>query len=184
VLAGVVVATLWLSATPTPTADACPVGSPCLKYKVREQTVNLQPDHFTREGGGTIPKFDRKKLARYLATSKWKPVFADDANGPAAKPPPNRYYKVNYTKDTSKLRFVDPAGKIPTAGKQERVILIRQIERDSEGNFFVDVDGIAYQLWYCVEGKRTVACMTTTATAFSSMFPVDSEAPGLKPIPF
>ena len=181
-LAGVVVATLWLSATPT--VDACPVGSPCLKYKVREQTVNMQPDHFAREGGGTIPKFDRKKLSRYLATSKWKPVFPGDGGPATAKPAPNRYYKVNYVKDTSKLRFVDPSGKIPTAGKQERVILIRQIERDNEGNYFVDVDGIAYQLWYCAEGKRTVACLTNTATAFNSMFPVDGQEPALKPIPF
>lgn len=172
---------LWLSATPV--ADACPVGSPCLKYRVREKTVNVQPDHFAREGGGTIPKFDRKKLARFLATSKWKPRFADEG-GLAAKPAPSPYYKVTYIKNTAKLRFVDPSGKIPTAGKQERVILIRQIERDNEGNFFVDVDGIAYQLWYCASGKRAVACLTNTATAFTSMFPVDKQEPALKPIPF
>ena len=149
--------------------------------------MNLQPDHFAREGGGTIPKFDRKKLARYLATSKWKPIFGDENNGPAVKRPPNPYYRVTYVKDTSKLRFVDPTGKIPTAGKQERVVLIRQVERDTEGNFFVDVDGMAYQLWYCVEGKRTVPCLTNTANAFNSMFPVDDNAPPqpvLKTIPF
>ena len=173
VLVGLVVATLWLSATPTPDAGACPAGSPCLKYKLMDQTVNVQPDHFAREGGGTIPKFDRKKLARYLATSKWKPVFAGDGGPVAAPKPQNRYYRVSYVKDTSKLRFVDPTGKIPTAGKQERVILIRQIERDNEGNFFVDVDGIAYQLWYCASGKRTVPCLTNTANAFNALFPVE-----------
>ncbi|HUS27128.1 MAG TPA: hypothetical protein VMZ53_01420 [Kofleriaceae bacterium] len=175
-----VVAALWLSAT-TP-ADACPAGSPCLKY--RAQTVTQQPDHFAREGGGTIPKFDRKKLARFLATSKWKPVFGD-GNGPAAKTPTR--YHVTYVKDSSKLRFVDPSGKIPTAGKDERVILIRQIERDNEGNYFIDVDGIAYQLWYCVSGKRTSPCLTNSASAFSSMFPLDKQDPAqplLKPMPF
>jgi hypothetical protein len=178
---GFAILALWLSATPS--ADACPPGSPCLKY--RQQTVNVQPEYYARAGGGTIPSFDRKKLARYLAT-RWKPVFGD-GNGPAAKPQPSRYYKVTYVKNDSSLQLVDPTRKIPAAKKNERVVLIRQIERDHDGNVFVDVDGIAYQLWYCASGKQAVPCLTNSGNAFSSMFPVDDSAepqPVLKPIPF
>jgi len=183
----VVATTLWLSATPE--ADACPAGSPCLKYKRMEQTVQLQPEYFAREGGGTVPTFDRKKLTRYLAGSKWKPVF-DNELSPKAPRAANPYYRVTYTKDASKLRFVDPTGKIPAPGKAERIVLVRQIERDNQGDYYVDVDGVAYQLQYCVSGKGTVACLTNTGTAFSTMFHIgegddtELERPTLKAIPF
>lgn len=186
---GLAVATLWLSATPPPAA-ACPVGSPCLKYRRTDQTISLPPDHFAREGGGTVPKFDRKKLAKYLAASKWKPVFDDGLGLAVKRAPPNPYARVTYVKDTSKLRFVDPTAKIPAPGKDEHIVLIRQIERDNEGNYFVNVDGVAYQLWYCVSGKGTVACLTNTGTAFNTMFHIgegddsDLERPALKPMPF
>jgi hypothetical protein len=185
-----VAATLWLSATP-PAADACPAGSPCLKYRRMNQTVQLQPEYFAREGGGSVPAFDRKKLTRYLATSKWKPVFDNELSPKAApRPGTNPYYQVTYVKDSSKLHFVDPSGKIPNAGKDERVVLVRQMERDKEGDYFIDVDGIAYQLQYCVTAKGTVACLTSTGSAFNGMFPVGAtndselERPTLKAMPF
>jgi hypothetical protein len=146
-LLGLAIIVLWLSAT-TNEAAACPAGSPCLKYR-RNQTVNVQPEYYARAGGGTIPAFDRKKLARYLAT-RWKPVFGDGNGGVGAKPAPKPF------------------------------------ERDHEGNVFVDVDGIAYQLWYCASGKQAVPCLTNSGNAFNSMFPIDDNAelePVLKSLP-
>ena len=181
-LLGLAIFALWLSAT-TDVADACPAGSSCLKYR-REQTRTVQPDYYARAGGGTIPSFDRKKLARYLAT-RWNPVFGDGKGGVGVQPA-NPYFKVKFVKNESVLQFVDPSRKIPAAKKNERVVLIRQIERDHEGNVFVDVDGIAYQLWYCASGKKVVPCLTNSGNAFNGMFPVDDDAelqPVLKPLP-
>jgi hypothetical protein len=147
--------------------------------------VNVQPEYYARAGGGTIPAFDRKKLARYL-TTRWKPVFGDGNGGVGAKPAPKPYYNVKYIKNDSSLQLADPSRKIPTAKKNERVVLIRQIERDHEGNVFVDVDGIAYQLWYCASGKQAVPCLTNSGNAFNSMFPIDDNAelePVLKSLP-
>ena len=170
-VAGVLCAS-WLSATPA--ADACPPGSPCLKYRTHEQRIT--PDYFARADAASIPKFDRKKLARYLAGARWTPVYPD-GNAPYPKTP---YYRVTYVKDTSKLRFVDATAKIPAPGKGEHVVIVRGIERNAEGDVFVDVDGIAFELWYCVSKKATSPCLTTTGTAFYSMFPATDAAPATK----
>jgi hypothetical protein len=190
-LALVAGALTWLSATPT--VDACPAGSPCLKYRQRQQTVNIAPEYFARADGGSIPKFDRKKLARYLAGARWAPVYSD-AYGIYAK---NPYYRVTYVKDTTRLRFIDATAKIPTPGKSERVVIVREIERNSEGDVFVDVDGTAFQLWYCVSKKGAQPCLTTTGASFYSMFPAsdgvasslsnndsDLDVPALKHLPY
>lgn len=163
---------LWLSATP---ADACPAGSPCLKYRNLRQTINVNPEYFARADGSAIPKFDRKKIAHYLATAKWSPVYAE-GYGIA-----NPYYRVTYVKNPTKLRFIDATGKIPTPGKDEQVVIVRGIERNSEGDVFVDVDGTAYQLWYCVSKKAASPCLTTTGSDFYSMFPTTANAPQPSP---
>lgn len=165
---------LWLSATP---ADACPAGSPCLKYRNRQQTINVNPEYFSRSDGSAIPKFDRKKLAHYLASARWAPVYSDTF-GIYAK---NPYYRVNYVKNPTRLRFIDATAKIPTPGKDEQVVIVRGIERNSEGDVFVDVDGVAYQLWYCVSKKAAAPCLTNTATDFYSMFPLAANAPTATP---
>ena len=166
---------LWLSATP---AAACPAGSPCLKYRNRLQTINVNPEYFTRGDGTTIPKFDRKKLAHYLASGRWSPVYSE-SYGIAAR---NPYYRVNYVKSPLKLRFIDATAKIPRPGKNEQVVIVRGIERNSDGDVFVDVDGVAYQLWYCVSKKAAEPCLTTTGSDFYSMFPTAvSAAPAAAP---
>jgi hypothetical protein len=173
-LAGVV-SCLWLSAT-AGDADACIAGSPCLKYRRTTQTVNVHPEYFARADRSTIPKFDRKKLAHFLATARWSPVYAEnDGIG-------NPYYRVNYVKNPTKLRFVDATARfIPTPGKDEQVVIVRGIERNSEGDVFVDVDGVAYELWYCVSKKAAAPCLTNTATDFYSMFPLTADAPQPSP---
>lgn len=165
---------LWLSATRL--ADACPAGSPCLKYRNRQQTINLNPEYFAREDGAPIPKFDRKKLAHYLASARWAPFYGE-AYGISANP----YYRVNYIKSPLKLRFIDATAKIPTPAKNEQVVIVRGIERNSDGDVFVDVDGIAFELWYCVSKKAAAPCLTTTGTDFYSMFPTTANAPAATP---
>lgn len=165
---GLLVAVLWLSATPS--AEACIAGSPCLKYQHVERTVDVRPEYFARADGTTIPKFDRKKLAHYLAGARWTPVYADDY-GIGRNP----YYRVNYRKDTSKLHLIDATAKIPTPGKDERVVIVREIERNSEGDVFVDIDGTAFELWYCVSKRGAAPCLTTTGASFYSMFPLAND---------
>jgi hypothetical protein len=145
---GFIVIALLLAARP---AAACPANSPCLKYKNR--TVEIQPLYYVRDAASPLPRFSERNVTRFLMLSLWTPVFAEpDPKVPMAAPAPG----VHVTKDTRKVRFVDPE-HVPPPRTNTRDAYAGQIMR-TDGFTYVDVYGQTFLLTTCAKAKKR-ACL-------------------------
>lgn len=167
----VLVAVMALVALPAIPAAACPPGRPCLKYRKRVPAERHEvPDRYMRVAKGGAPGFDRKRVARFLLGSAWRPVYD--------KPVPPEGKVAGATKiirETDALRFVDPSSTVPEAKPGERIVLVRYIEKN-KGHTLVDVDGEIFALAAC-KTRKGYACLTISDIGFAEADPDHPIAP-------
>jgi hypothetical protein len=130
-----------------PFASACPPG-PCNKYRPH-RIVPAEVTGYTRRITTGLPRLTRARIAQFLTSSAWDPVYA-------LSPSPDLRVQVSAP---PAVRFV--AARTLTRIKQRagiRTVLLRRIEiRDGEA--MIEVDGQVFVLERC-DAQLPGACLT------------------------
>ena len=159
------------------TADACPPGRPCLKNKNRPPAYRHEvPDRYLRSRKGAPPPFERKRVAKFLLASTWKPNYDKPLSTS-----PQVAGQTEVIRETDALRFADPTKTIPEAKPGERIVLVRYIERN-KGRTLLDVDGEIFWLQPC-KTRKDYACLVPSEIGFAEVDPEHPPQPVFGPTP-
>ena len=153
-----------LAAAPR-SADACAVGSPCLKYKRPPDmpaVIRQQTSLYTRRSGGAFRSFTRSKIVAFLTGAQWDPP----SQPPALK---QGYVKVI---PALPIRFVEAEHATRTLTHNDvRLVLVRRIEY-RKGVVMIEVDNQVFALAPC-DGKKRMCLSLRNDLSFDT--PVEDE---------
>ncbi|HTL37491.1 MAG TPA: hypothetical protein VL326_30370 [Kofleriaceae bacterium] len=128
-------------------ADACPAGSPCLKYR-RPPPAPARVWGYQRITAVTMPRLSRANVIALLTSSDWDPLWAPIAAQPNANvvaPPRVRFREArNVNRNPLPMNM--------------RTVIVREVEFH-DGKAMVGVDGEVFQLGRCDDSRRHV-CLT------------------------
>ena len=129
-------------------ADACPAGSPCLKYR-RPPPAPARVWGYQRIAATAMPRLSRASVIALLTGSDWEPLWA-----PVATPYPNATVVAPPRVRFREARNVN-RNPLPT---NMRTVIVREVEFH-DGKAMVGVDGEVFQLGNCSNSRRSV-CLT------------------------
>jgi hypothetical protein len=147
-LRSLVVLLVVLAAAPK-AADACAVGSPCLKYRkpdIYPRVIRQQPSEYVRTSGGTFRSFTRSRVVSFLTGAQWNP-------NTLGMPVPAGVKVIKAVP----IRFVDAAHAVRTNRTDLRIVLVRRIEY-KDGVTMIEVDNEIWALAKCENRNRM--CLT------------------------
>jgi len=156
---------LALVAVAPRSADACAVGSSCLKYKRPPDmptVIRQQAGLYTRHSGGTFRSFTRSKVVAFLTGAQWDPP---------SQPPVLKQGFVRVI-PALPIRFVEAEHATRTLQSNSvRVVLVRRVEY-RKGVVMIEVDNQVFALAQC-DGKKRMCLSLRNDLSFDA--PVEDE---------